>query len=386
MKSLHLCCDGNFIGNSISVFEHFFPGNNFWVILKSSKDERIINNDDANIIWFNFDERENYLKAISCLNTSERFENIVCHGLNSFFIEAVRLIRSNNSPKIYWLFWGYELYRPLGMSGKMKLSDETSFFNPLSYATPTKARLFYRTRLLNDISEEELLKEFVNYVDFFCFWFEGDFELLQRFYPCKASFKFFQYNANWLCDKKARSVSERYFNKEPRTIIINHQASNTGNHNTLLKKLKSLSGIESFDITAPLSYGSNSIRRYVCWKGKRLFGKKFHPVLNYMPLEHYNTMIGKMNVALFGQHRQEAAGNISFYLANGTKVFMREDNTLFHYFKKAGYIIFSFESDLNSIDDLVGLSTMEKRFNAELAAKRKCNYEDFMPIFFDDTL
>ena len=383
MKILHLCFDGNFIEQSMSVFDHFYPKNCFWIVLELKGKNRVIKREGPHIIRALFEEPDSYLHTVSLLNRTEKFDKIVCHGFNKRYTEAIKLLKPDSNLKVYWLFWGYELYRPLGKSGKKTLIDNGGFLNPLSYIMPTKACEFLWAKILGHESEEAVLKDFLNYADFFCFWFEEDYQLLQKYYHSKAEFRFFQYNAHWKNDSVVQIASERFFNKEPRTIIINHQASTTGNHITLLKMLKSLSGIDNFEITAPLSYGANTIRRYVSWKGKRLFGSKFHPVVNYMPLDSYNAMIGRMEVALFGQLRQEAAGNISFYLANGTKVFMREDNTLFQYFKNAGYIIFSLEKDLNTIKDLSGLSIEDKRHNAELSAKRVSYYEDFMPTLLD---
>ena len=383
MKILHLCFDGNFIEHSMSVFDHFYPEKNFWIILELKGKKRIIKREGPNIIRTLFEESDNFLHTVSVLNYKEKFDKIVCHGFHKLYTEVIKLLESNSNLKVYWLFWGYELYRPLGKSGKKKIIDDGGYLNPLSYIMPTKACEFLWVKILGHESEEAVLKDFLNYADYFCFWFKEDYQLLQIHYPCQANFRFFQYNARWKNDSVVQNVSERFFNKEPRTIIINHQASTTGNHITLLKKLRSLSGIENYEIMAPLSYGANTIRRYVSWNGKRFFGSKFHPVVDYMPFDSYNAMIGRMEVALFGQLRQEAAGNISFYLANGTKVFMREDNTLFQYFKKAGYVIFSFEHDLNSIEDLSGLSIEDKWHNAELSAKRVSFYEDFMPTLLD---
>lgn len=382
MKILHLCTDGNFIEHSMNIFEHFYPESNIWVILDVNEKNRIIKRDGDNIYWFKLNEEVNYLKAISDLNNDKHFEAVVCHGINYISVKAVEIVRVCDKPKVYWLFWGYELYRPLGLSGKKKIVDVGSCFNPLSFVTITKVRGML-LKLLGRIDEEDILKKFINYADYFCFWFYEDYLLLQRYYPCRAKFRFFQYKARWKDEHTNHFYSERYFKKKPQSIIINHQASYTGNHITILKKLKSLPGIEEFEITSPLSYGGKGIRRYVCWKGKKFFGSKFHPILKPMPLESYNAVVGEMDVALFGQLRQEAAGNISFYLANGTKVFMREENTLFQYFKKAGYVIFSIEKDLNTIDDLTGLTIEDKRYNAELSAKRAKYYEDFMPILLN---
>ena len=106
--------------------------------------------------------------------------------------------------------------------------------------------------------------------------------------------------------------------------------------------------------------------------------------MNYMPIDDYYKIIGRADVAIFGQLRQEAAGNIAFLLANGTKVFLRENNVLYEHYKKLGFMVFSFERDLNSINDLVGLSTEEKIHNLRINDETDVCYEDYMPALLSD--
>ena len=63
---------------------------------------------------------------------------------------------------------------------------------------------------------------------------------------------------------------------------------------------------------------------------------------------------------------------------------MREESTLFQNYKKQGFIIFSFEHDLNSVEDLVGLTLEQKQHNARVTAANTFYYEDFMPSLLDD--
>jgi hypothetical protein len=63
---------------------------------------------------------------------------------------------------------------------------------------------------------------------------------------------------------------------------------------------------------------------------------------------------------------------------------MREKSVLYQHYKKMGYLVFSFEHDLNSVDDLCELSLEEKKHNAKVTADHVVYYEDFMPSLLED--
>ena len=50
---------------------------------------------------------------------------------------------------------------------------------------------------------------------------------------------------------------------------------------------------------------------------------------------------------------------------------------------KKGFIVFSFERDLNSIEDLQPLSQELQLRNMKMAIDTRIFYEDYMPTFFD---
>ena len=304
--------------------------------------------------------------------------------MQSYYVDVLSVLKERGGYTVYWIFWGYELYRPLGDSGKMKLIDNASFFNPMSYIQPTKYSRILWGGVFRYKGMENVLKDFLKYTDFFCTWMYEDYELLQKYYPSQTKFKFFQYRARKHGEDTKNYLTGRFLKKNPHTIMVNHQASMTGNHSTLLKKLKSFRGIENYDIYAPLSYGQRTTRRFVTWKGKRYFKDRFHTITQYMPRSKYFETVGKFEVALFGQLRQEASGNISLLLANGTKVFMRESSTLYQHYKNQGYLVYSFEHDLNSVDDLKGLSDDEKQHNVKVALDNVKYFDDFMPALLTD--
>ena len=54
-----------------------------------------------------------------------------------------------------------------------------------------------------------------------------------------------------------------------------------------------------------------------------------------------------------------------------------------HYYREKGFIIFSFERDLNSLEDLQPLSQEQQLCNMKTAIDTQIFYEDYMPTFFD---
>lgn len=385
MKILHLCFDGHGLDRFLPVFEYFYPNKNIWYITEDKNTaKRMSNIEGENIFWIKPWENDDYLQQISEMSHKEGVDRIVCHSILPFYIDVLDLLYKERPCKVYWIFWGFEMYRALGYSGKMELIDNANLLSPMSYIQPTKYAGILKYKILGWQSYEKRLTKFLHYADFFCFWLYEDYMLLQKYYPSPIKFKHFQYGARWKGKDDSISTKELYIDKRSHTILLNHHASPTGNHATLIKKLSSFKGIEDFQIITPLSYGSNMIRNYVKRKGMRVFKDNFVPLMDYMPRDEYYEIVGRVEVAIFGQKRQEAAGNLDFLLTNGTKVFMREENVLYQHYKKMGYVVFSFEHDLNSVDDLKGLTLEEKKHNAKVSSDNVIYYEDFMPFLFED--
>ncbi|MDE6094863.1 MAG: hypothetical protein K2G52_01590, partial [Muribaculaceae bacterium] len=226
----------------------------------------------------------------------------------------------------------------------------------------------------------DTVKGLFPYIDYFCFWNKKDYDLLTYFYKYPIKYKYFAYSAN--CPGENPTNLFPLKNKLTDTIMINHQASLFGNHDTIFSKLKEIDQKNHFIKLVPLSYGSTIIRSNVFKLGNKLFGHKFKPILNYMQRDEYFNMLKSIDIAIFGQRRQEASGNIIQLLKNGVKVFLRNDNNLLEYYRQKGYIIFSFEDDLIDLNSLKSLTLDEKEHNRKCYLSNLVYYDDFMPNFF----
>lgn len=374
---LHICLDGNNIAHSLSIFERYYPGQSV-VVLFNTKDKR---NYPGTIPIYRFDLKKNV--SIQNILGHYQIDYVILHGIVYSYISVLDQVKSiYTNARVYWLYWGYELYAALADKGNYKLLDNFSVFSPISYLTPSPYSAFMR-RLMGRMPRTEALEKALPYIDYFCFWFKPDYELLQRFYHTGIKFKHFQYGAvNTRAELEAVPDYVPVEKKE-KIIMVNHQASLNGNYGTIFSKLKSISDIDDYTISVPLSYGSSYVRKNVLKQGKKQFGTQFSPLLQMMPMNEYNNYLRSVRVAIFGQLRQEAAGNLATLFGCGAKVFLREDNPLYAYYKEKGYLVFSVDNELKSSSDLEPLSPADQIHNMKLAnVYRRC-YDDFMPNLFN---
>lgn len=377
--NLHICTEGNFIQQAMDVFEHFFVGENVFVIFDSHENRDY----KGNMLIYRYKRTDpNILKKIEELCVKYSINNIISHGIAHNFCLIFQHLRDMKlySGHVYWIFWGYELYNALGETGKYRLTDDNSPFSKLTYLVPNPLNAIVK-KVLGKELYSEMLEKTLPYLDYFCFWFPYDFELLQKYYISHLKYKYFKYLSNYKSDTRIVNIEVRP--KNIGRIMVNHQASLTGNHRTLFQKLVNLSGIDKFEICTPLSYGSRYIRKEVLKMGRRYFGNRYNPIIKLMPLEEYNEFLDSIPVAIFGAMRQEAAGNIMRLLKSGTKIYLREKNPLYQYYKEKGFLVFSFERELNDILDLQPLTEEEQLYNMQVAERIQVYYEDFMPSFYD---
>lgn len=378
---LHLCTDGNFIDKSISVFEHFYPGQNCFFLCRQKQLKKVTYAKSNLFVEFDPYSSDSYLDEVEKLDGEHKFDIIMVHGHKDAFVKILKRINSQRQRKVYWIFWGYEMYFALGEDGKMPLVDNQCPWSIHTWMTPTRYSGMLK-RLLRKPTFHDQLIEYLDVVDYFCFWLYEDFELLQRFYPNTLKYKHFQYGGIYRAEPDTRINAD--FDKVEYEVRVDHSASITANHLTVMKKLKEIDRDNVYKKIFPLAYGSDRNRKEIMRVGKKYFGEQFVAEIGYVPRDEYFRTLSKTGVALFGQLRQEASGNIFPLIRAGAKVFMRKQNPLFSFCKRKGYIVFSLEDDLNTLEDLRPLSREQMLHNVNKAKENQVYYEDFMPYLFED--
>lgn len=352
--NIHLTQDEKFIDNSINSFEKYYPGQNLFIVDKEKSKRRFVTSTDTAIFLpFNHPNWLHFVLKKCSIDQSERV-NVLVHFLTrNSANRALELKKWRKDVCLYWIFYGADLYSYLENIGKYELYDYK--------VKGQKNKLKNLVNIL--LGRYNYVACFCKELNFFCFWNYYDYELLCKNVKTEAKFKLFYYvntGKNYICDTPAENDLQ---------ILINHSASFTGNHLTVIEKLASLS-IGDMKLLLPLSYGPDTHKKLIIAKANAMFPGKCSFLTDYMPIDTYYEVISKCQCAIMGHRRQEAGGNISFLLRNGKKVFLREDNTLLKYYRDLGCFIYSFETDLKSKDDLCPLTEEQQAINKQIMMER----------------
>ena len=121
------------------------------------------------------------------------------------------------------------------------------------------------------------------------------------------------------------------------------------------KKLKKYRN-ENIEIICPLSYGcdGDEYRSIVIKAGKKIFGSKFKPLVEFMPKYDYYKLLSEASVCVYCNNRQQAMGNIFVALATGSRVVLRKDTSMWDHFTSSGFEITDIDMlDIISFDELI---------------------------------
>jgi hypothetical protein len=369
--NLHIVDDEKFINGSIDLFEKHDPKQNIFVVNSASK--------QLNYVLL---RKEVVVLRLSNLKDASRLNKIVKdNSVNKVFVHLLSPLKatlSNNlrkkhGVKLYWIFYGADLYSLLAKEFGYQLHD-IEFKNNSSVATlfKSKANLVKFYIRYKETSKNSIL-DFIKNLDYFCFWNNYDFELLKKYYVTNAVLlNFIYFNALDRSEKELKVKNEG-------SILVNNSASKNGNHATILNKIKIVDKDQTVSkIICPLSYGNPEIVNKTTKLGEILFEDKFNPLLDFLDKDSYFSLIEDVSVAFFGHRRQEAASNISQLLGNGVKVFLRNDNNIMLFMRDKGFLVFSFEDDFNSIEDLNPLTMAQMIQNQNAFLKMVNEKEEYL--------
>ena len=295
-----------FVNNHFPLDKHLF------VILgmKNDKFEKLIS---KNIIFI--DEKIKYLSLILLLNYSNK---IILHGLWSQRINQILFVNPWLYKKCYWVMWGGDFYFP-------------------------EKQPFLQRYTIKSIGH------FVTYI-------KGDYELAKKWYGAKGTYhECFMYSSNLY--KEYNVIESKH---ETINIQIGNSADSTNNHIEILQRLSKYAD-EDIKIFIPLSYGDENYAKEVIMKGKKMFGNKFKPMVDFMPFNEYLKFLGSIDIAIFAHKRQQAMGNTITLLGLGKKVYMRSDVTPWKFLQDIDIKVFDVEKmELNIISEDVKSKNINK--------------------------
>ena len=328
MNILHVAHYDKFLPKHITFTnEHFAQDNHFFLMMdKEKKVKRVV---APNVKYIG------YKALFFNLFRFYQADRIILHGLFEKRLLHILFLNPWLIKKCYWTIWGGDLYNYVAnQNDKKKRSLE-----------------FFRRFVIKRIPH------FVTYVP-------GDYEKAVEWYGAKGEIhECFLYHSNIFTPRDLPAKQEKSVN-----ILVGNSASLSNNHLEVFEQLKRYKN-ENIKIYSPLSYGKVSQRKMVIERGREIFGEKFVPIVDLMPLDEYLAFLSEIDIAIFNHKRQQAMGNIINLLGLGKKVYMREEVTSFQFLTDLGIKIFT-NDELSLEGDFP-----QKEENQKIIASKFCENE-----------
>lgn len=325
---LHLVHDEKIINRTIDVFEKVAPEGNLFVVF-TRHELKFVKPHDRVITFKDYEKSKD----------PQKFSSVIIHYLNSRKIRFVQKNIQENIP-IYWIIWGNDLYNKMLYPKGFELWDKES-----SYYKKTK-KSFVGNQLEKIINEIKIRKieSFISkrISAIVTDTTEIDYEMLVRYYPKLKTIPwmdFFYYPIEMIL---GQDMMQKWVIGN--NIQIGNSGSSTNNHEYALRFLSTLN-LYDRKVVVPLSYsGTKKYKETVKKAGIASFGENFIPLVDFLPLEKYNELMTTFGVALYGNWRQEAIGNVLISLYLGTKVFLPKVSPVMQWAKRHNLKVYELES------------------------------------------
>ena len=364
MKILHLApYEKKFFAFAADIFDTQDVDNQYIIL---TKDVRRAREFFANRKNFRI-EHTRYIRSDSFSCDLKECDCLVVHFLH--IIKAQAIMRTPKHLPVVWAGWGGDYYDLLSQSGFKLLGDRTqqlvyTLERQIGCSTTKIIRRFKAliSKIRYSVFYAPIIKKAIKRVDFFSSPFEEDFALLRShfekdFDPIYTRIFYGSVERTFMS-----GVESIYGNN----ILIGNSATATNNHLEVFEML-STHDLGDRQIIVPLSYGDTNYRDAIIAYGSSLFGDRFQPVVDLMPLDEYNTHIAQCSMVVMGHRRQEGAGNTFTMLYKGSKVFLDEANTVYQYLKNNGAYVYALQ-DLRSGEESIfdALTDEQKHKNRQV--------------------
>jgi hypothetical protein len=188
-----------------------------------------------------------------------------------------------------------------------------------------------------------------------------DSDLVNKTLGINAEFK---YSPCYLSNtfNKIKEESDFIYNKgfSHKNILLGNSTDPSNNHIEAFEFVKK-SCVDPTTITSILSYGIyESYMQNVICVGKKMFGRKFNPVTNFMPLIDYLKILNSIDYAIFNHKRQEAMGVTIQLLSLAKPIFFNPQSPAYLSLKRRGYVVFNIY-DLRKFKDIKTIDLSKNR-------------------------
>lgn len=358
--NLHICQDNPFLDNFIKNQKRFSPTENRYLVFSWNKNQ-IPRQITSKEIFF---ARWNSPEFWQFIGNPTEIHAIYFHYILPRFFNFTK--HFPGKVVMIWIFWGGDGFGHPDIESEFLLPETRALYRKTSRTFPNRFRspkLFIQFLLAGKRSRDWI--KTMRRMDYFAHYIPEDFQLLRSRFGLQAKFLPFTYGY-W----KDYQGMEGYQNTPGKSysgdILVGNSAGETNNHLDAFRIISTINLSSETRIICPLSYGqpNSAFLKKVVKKGFEIFGPRFFPLTDLLPLEDYNKIMGNCGIIILPHLRTQAFGNVLAALCMGKKILFFERNPLFRHLKMQGFRVFCFENDLSNTP-LTPLSQEAHRSNLE---------------------
>lgn len=227
-----------------------------------------------------------------------------------------------------------------------------------------------KTNSLKDNVIDNIMRHTIAKLPVITGYIPGDFEIVKSHYRCNAIYIQSKYPSPVDIESiKAITVNQKKQGAST-TIMVGNSADPSNGHIDAFAQLSKYRN-EKIKILSVLSYGgSHKYIHSVIESGRRIFGKNFIPVTDYLSFEDYLNLISSVDILFFNHKRQQGFGNLIIFFALEKKVFISCNVTPYDYYKSIGISLFAIEKIQNmSFSEFVQVDTYDMQRNRAIILK-----------------
>lgn len=341
---LHLVTDEKFTDYAINQFSQLSIPSEF-VLIPSNHETWIMKQTDrCTIIEQHSPKFDDLLKRLG------EYTGVVFHGMfwSDWQVPILKHIPSH--VKVAWVFWGGEVYF-------------RSDIKDTRYAPITKFVL--RTRSLARPEKKV------------GFSYDLPYEVYQRIDYCLTDeYEEYEYAKNVLKSPQMKHLWYSYYDinetlgslKGERcngnNVIVGNSATIECNYFDVIPQLRRYLKKDQ-KVVLPLSYGSPWVKNAVTRYSKFWLGNDAMCLLEFMEREDYNRILQSCSTMIMAHYNPQAQGNILTGLWLGMRVYLSERSIAYKFFKRLGFVVFSFESEFKRYK-YMPLSESEREMNRQV--------------------
>lgn len=319
---LHFIMDSVFSQRFIEMNDKISK-DNVYILLGNEKNIKYLSKEKVKII--NIPNGGNrfifllkYLKVFFlCKKMIKNADRIYFHFLH--FFHCLLLFSTLKKLCSYWLVWGADVYNRIDYE---LYDNKTKKVIPIPYK---KKNFKY---IIRKYIEHIAIKK----ISFVGTIIKGDYKLISENFEINNNRIDFYYPNPLKIDNYSRNVYESKYKR----ILIGNSGDPANNHISVIEALKKMNNIE---VICPLSYGDKQYINIVIDYGRKIFGDRFIPIINFLKQEEYLKLLDSVDIAIFNNFRQQAMANIFALIMLGKKVYINKRSPVFDFCIDNGIVI-----------------------------------------------